>query len=136
MKTIVLIDDEFFFRKAMYAFIEKQSSYKIIGDANNGETGRKLVLDLKPDIALVDISMPVMDGLEMIQSLYSLTHTRFILLTGYSDFDYARQAISLGVSDYLLKPLDYEELLKALHKLSKEIDLQHQQQVALSLIHI
>lgn len=132
MKTIVLIDDEFFFRKALYAFIEKQSSYKIIGDANNGETGRKLVLDLKPDIALVDISMPVMDGLEMIQSLYSLTHTRFILLTGYSDFDYARQAISLGVSDYLLKPLDYEELLKALHKLSKEIDLQHQQQDALS----
>lgn len=132
MKTLVLIDDEYFFRKSLRAFIEKLKNYKVIGEANNGESGRKLIETLKPDIALVDISMPVINGLEMITALYPRTDTCFVLLTGYGEFEYAKQAISLGVRDYLLKPLDYEELLNTLDKLSREIDLRRKEQTASS----
>ena len=77
---------------------------------------------LKPDIALVDISMPVMSGLDMIAALGTDCHTRFILSTGYEDFDYAKKAISLQVRGYLLKPLDHRELMETLQKVSDEID--------------
>lgn len=130
MKTLVIIDDEFFFRKSLCSYIEKQTEYEIIGEANNGSVGMEKIMNLKPAIALVDISMPVMDGLEMITKLHGHTNTRFILLTGYAEFEYAKKAISLGVHDYLLKPVKHQELNKSLEKLSKEIDLEkHQQEI-------
>lgn len=129
MKTLVIIDDEIFFRKAVCSFIAKQENFRIIGEANNGMSGISLITSLKPDIALVDISMPAMNGLEMIQKLSpSQPVTKFILLTGYGDFEYARQAISLGVKDYLLKPLDNRELLSCLEKLSVKIDEENSRQ--------
>ena len=63
MKTLVIIDDEVFFRKSLINFLEKQNIYKIVGEANNGQAGIKLIENIKPDIALVDISMPIMSGL-------------------------------------------------------------------------
>lgn len=122
MKTLVIIDDEVFFRKSICNFLNTQNEYKIIGEANNGKAGIDLIRQAKPDIAVVDISMPLMNGLEMIQSLSSDCYTKFILLTGFEYFDYAKQAITLGVKQYLLKPLDNQELLNALHKISVEID--------------
>lgn len=128
MKSLVIIDDEFFFRKSMYAYMEKQDGYKIIGEANNGVSGTDVIQELRPDIALVDISMPIMDGLKMIKGLYGHTNTHFILLTGYGEFEYAKRAITLGVHDYLLKPLDSRELMDSLEKLTKEIDTEQQKQ--------
>ena len=64
MKTLVIIDDEVFFRKSLINFLEKQNLYNIAGEANNGQAGIRLIENVKPDIALVDISMPVMSGLE------------------------------------------------------------------------
>ena len=118
MKTLMIIDDELFFRKSICSLIKKQENYEI----NNGASGAEMIRELKPDIALVDISMPVMDGLEMIRSLVSDCRTKFILSTGYNDFAYAKQAITLGVKEYLLKPVDNRELLDCLDKLSLEID--------------
>ena len=122
MKTLVIIDDEVFFRKSLINFLEKQNIYKIVGEANNGQAGIKLIENIKPDIALVDISMPVMSGLDMIAALGTDFHTRFILSTGYEDFEYAKKAISLQVRGYLLKPLDHQELMETLQKVSDELD--------------
>lgn len=69
MKTLVIIDDEIFFRKSLINFLEKQNIYNIAGEANNGQAGIQLIENVKPDIALVDISMPVMSGLDMMQLL-------------------------------------------------------------------
>lgn len=91
MKTLVIIDDEIFFRKSLINFLEKQNIYNIAGEANNGQAGIQLIENVKPDIALVDISMPVMSGLDMIAALGTDCHTRFILSTGYEDFDYAKK---------------------------------------------
>ncbi len=133
LKTLVIIDDEIFFRKAVCNFIAKQNDFRIIGEANNGISGIHLITSLKPDIALVDISMPAMNGLEMIRKLTAdRPVTKFILLTGYGDFEYARQAISLGVKDYLLKPLDNQELLSCLEKLSVKIDEENSRQYFIS----
>ena len=70
MKTLVIIDDEIFFRKSLINFLEKQNIYNIAGEANNGQAGIQLIENVKPDIALVDISMPVMSGLDTV----SYTH--------------------------------------------------------------
>lgn len=132
MKTLMIIDDELFFRKSICSLIKKQENYEIIGEANNGASGAEMIRELKPDIALVDISMPVMDGLEMIRSLVSDCRTKFILSTGYNDFAYAKQAITLGVKEYLLKPVDNRELLDCLDKLSLEIDGERRRQGVIS----
>ncbi|MCR2023693.1 response regulator, partial [Blautia pseudococcoides] len=132
MKTLIIIDDELFFRKSICSLIKKQENYEIIGEANNGASGAEMIRELKPDIALVDISMPVMDGLEMIRSLVSDCRTKFILSTGYNDFAYAKQAITLGVKEYLLKPVDNRELLDCLDKLSQEIDGERRRQGVIS----
>lgn len=132
MKTVIIVDDELFFRKSICSLIKKQENYEVIGEANNGLSGAEIVRELKPDMALVDISMPVMDGLEMIRSLVPDCQTKFILSTGYSDFAYAKQAISLGVKEYLLKPIDNRELLDCLDKLSREIDSEHRRQGVIS----
>ena len=122
MKTLVIIDDEVFFRKSLINFLEKQNIYKIVGEANNGQAGIKLIENIKPDIALMDISMPIMSGLDMIETFGADCHTKFILSTGYEDFEYAKKAISLQVRGYLLKPLDHQELMETLQKVSDEID--------------
>ena len=70
---------KFFFRKSLINFLEKQNIYNIAGEANNGQAGIQLIENVKPDIALVDISMPVMSGLDMIAALGTDCHTRFIL---------------------------------------------------------
>lgn len=75
MKTLVIIDDEIFFRKSLINFLEKQNIYNIAGEANNGQAGIQLIENVKPDIALVDISMPVMSGLDMIAALGTDCHT-------------------------------------------------------------
>lgn len=122
MKTIVIVEDELFFRKSVCKILNKQEDYQVIGEANNGLAGMKLISDLNPDIAIIDISMPLMNGLEMIRQLRPSCNTKFILLTGYEEFEYAQQAISLGCKEYLLKPLDTEQLLHSLKKVKEEID--------------
>lgn len=122
MKTIVVIEDELFFRKSVCKILEKQKDFQVVGEANNGLSGAEMIRDLNPDIAIVDISMPLMNGLEMIRQVYSACKTKFILLTGYEEFDYAKQAVSLGCKEYLLKPLDTKQLLNSLAKIKEEID--------------
>ncbi|MFD2329371.1 response regulator [Cohnella sp. GCM10020058] len=110
--NIVLVDDE----KGIVAGLQKMlgryvPECQVIGVAYNGAEGCELIRKLHPDIAITDIRMPQSDGLDMIKKLTEAgSPTKFILLSGYADFEYARQAMQLGVRFYINKPVEEEEL--------------------------
>jgi two-component system response regulator YesN len=111
------VEDEDIIRKGIRSSVPWESceSY-VIGEASNGIEGKELIEELKPDIVITDINMPVMDGLQMIAHTKSVFDYVAIILTGYSDFEYAMEAIRNGVSTYVLKPLNMEEMKEALEQ--------------------
>ena len=131
-KSIVIVEDEYFFRQALKKYIQEYpDQYYILGEASNGRTGLALLQNTQPDIALVDITMPLMDGIQLIRSARDEElPTRIIILTGYSKFEYAKAALQLGVKDYLLKPLRSEELISSLNRVSAQIDYEQEQAIA------
>ncbi len=124
MCTIAVIDDELYMRKAIITHMNTCGiDYDLVGEASNGEEGLILLEEKSPQIAIVDISMPRMDGLTMIQKAVERGYkTRFVLLTSYSEFDYAKKAITLSVKDYLLKPVNTRELCEVLHRIQEAIE--------------
>ncbi|SFB58144.1 two-component system, response regulator YesN [Cohnella sp. OV330] len=115
---VVIVDDEYPIREELRAFPWEACDAVLIGEAENGEEALALCEKYSPDIVVTDITMPIMDGLTFIRELRK-NHpvTQIILLTCHSDFEYARRAIALGASDYILKvSLDEEELKRALRK--------------------
>lgn len=135
-KSILIIEDEFYFRQALKKYIAAYSEeFEVCGEARNGQDGLEKLLDMKPDIALVDITMPVMDGITVIKKAKEAhSKTKVIILTGYGEFEYAKKAIQLGVQDYLLKPLQSDELYQSLQKASRTIDRERETENTLSLI--
>ncbi len=122
MLKVMIIDDEFYFREALKVSIPwKELGFEICGEAKNGKDALVKVADLNPDIMIVDINMPIIDGLEFIQSVKGKgIESKFIILTGHSEFNYAKQAVQLGVNNYILKPVNEEELKSSLFEI-KEI---------------
>ena len=108
MQTIVIVDDEYYFRQAIKRYLsEWEDEYRFIGETRNGKEGLELIRQLQPDIVLMDINMPVMSGLDVVQALLNRDageklQSKIILLTGYGEFEYAQKAIRLGVFEYLL----------------------------------
>ncbi len=93
------------------------------GSADDGEQALSLIDKEVPNIVLTDIRMPVMDGLMLSKELYfAYPSIQIIIISGYDEFDYARQAIKFGVSDFLLKPLDSDELHSSLLKAIARLD--------------
>lgn len=121
MYTIFLVDDEMLARVGIRSLIDWEFyGYTIIGEADNGQNALSQITRLRPDIIITDAKMPVMNGVELQrlcreQGIVS----RFIILSSYSDFSYAREALKYGAVDYLLKlELEPENLLAALKKAS------------------
>lgn len=123
MLKLILADDETVIRKGIRTSIDwKQHDVEIVAEASNGKDALDKVLDLKPEIVITDIRMPVMDGLVLSGNIKKmLPDTRVIILSGYEDFSYAREALSLGVTEYLLKPVGAEELISLITKIRGEI---------------
>lgn len=118
-KRIVIVEDEFRIRQGLSNLINKvDMGCRVIGEAENGYEGIKMIRDMEPDIVITDIRMPKIDGLEMIEKIKEMgINCVFVILSGYADFEYARTGIRLGVKEYLLKPAtisDVKELLKKL----------------------
>lgn len=111
MIRVVIVEDERILRKGLVLSIDWEAlGCAVVGEGDNGRKGLEIILQEKPDVVITDIKMPVMDGLEMLRLAREQYSFHSIVLTGFSEFDYAKQAITLGVDDYLLKPVDETEL--------------------------
>lgn len=124
MLKVMIVDDEYHFRKALGVKIEwEKLGFVICAEAKNGEEALERLEEARPDVALVDINMPVMDGLGFIAEVRERGYPlEMIIITGYGEFEYAKQAISLGIRNYLLKPVEEEELVKELRKVKSKIE--------------
>jgi len=125
MLKIMIVDDEAIFRERLISTVEwEYLGFTICSEARNGRDALEKVDEACPDIILADINMPVMDGLTMAEKLSeSGSDISVVLITGHSEFEYARKALKTGVVDYILKPLKKEELLKTLLKIkSKKLE--------------
>ena len=119
LKTF-LVEDEVVIREMIKKTIPwEQYGFELAGEAADGEMALPLILKSKPDLLITDIKMPFMDGLTLCRLVKKeLPDIRIVILSGYDDFNYAKQAISIGVEDYLLKPITknaFIERLKEIH---------------------
>lgn len=122
MYRVLIAEDEDIIRKGLvYSVQWADMDCTIVGEARNGIEGMELIKKMKPDILIVDINMPVMDGIEMIRQTYEEYNYSAIILSGYSNFEYAKSAIHYGATDYLLKPLKREELMKAIENAKEKL---------------
>lgn len=120
---VVLVDDEeMILRGLQRAFPWVEFDCEVAGVARDGREGLMLIRQLRPDILLTDIRMPNMDGLGMVAALGAeLPRMQIAVLTAFRDFDYAKQALSLGVCRYLLKPSKMEELREAFRVMTQRL---------------
>ena len=118
---IIIVEDEI--NSGRYGkLIESLTDHIVLGEASDGEEGLDLVLRFKPDLVITDIRMPKMDGLEMIRRLYEQKiPVHAVILSGYSEFEYAKKAIQYGADDYLLKPLAVDDVQDMLEKIEEKI---------------
>ncbi len=123
MIRVVVVEDEKMIRRGIIMTTDWHAfGCQVVGEAANAEDALKLIEEKKPQIVLTDIRMRGITGIEMIESLGHDHNMHFIIISGYSDFEYARSALRLGVTDYLLKPFKDEELEKVLVKVIREIN--------------
>ncbi len=122
MFNLMLVDDEQHDRRAVKIMLEKNPRYEIIAEAANGQQAIELACRLKPDLILMDIKMPKVDGLEAAGKIKrALENTEIIMLTAYDEFDYAKAALEQEAAGYLLKPFTASDLLSALDKAASKI---------------
>ena len=122
MLRLMIVDDEQIIREALSQMIDYEAlGYQLIATAKNGMEAYDIICDEYPDVVITDIRMPILNGLDLIdRSIKSDSKITFILLSGYNDFEYAKQAMKYGVRYYLLKPTDKNELIESLVSVRKE----------------
>lgn len=115
MYKVLIVEDEAGIRNRLHNLIDWESlNCSICGEADSGMSGFEAILSLKPDIVLTDIVMPGINGITLLQYVRQKdAHTQFIFLTGYQEFEYAQEALRLGATALLTKPVILEELKKA-----------------------
>jgi two-component system, response regulator YesN len=124
MYKVLLVDDEPMIREGLRTIIDWEAcGFAVAGDAANGRDALAKHEQLAPDLIVIDIRMPVMDGLQAIKEIRKLdSKCHFLILSGYADFSYAKQAISQGVNSYILKPIDEDELTEELSRIRGLLD--------------
>lgn len=129
MLKVFLVEDESVVREALRDNIPwQQYGYRFVGEAGDGEMALPLIRKKVPDVLITDIKMPFMDGLALSHIVKSeFPDMKIIIISGYDDFDYARQAISEGVDEYLLKPITRSSLQKALSEIREKIEAEQEQ---------
>ncbi|WP_185970930.1 helix-turn-helix domain-containing protein [Alkalicoccobacillus porphyridii] len=128
MWRTVIIDDDVQVLAGLKTIIPwKDLQLTLVGEARDGQEGVDLIREVKPHLVITDIYMPVMDGLEMIQHLSAKSeyNGKCVILSGYSDFEYARKALRLRIDEYLSKPTSPEKLKEVLKRVTKQLEDQH-----------
>ena len=128
MYKVLIVDDEPIIRKGLRNIINwKNFECEVVAEAADGLDGLELIRKHRPDIIITDIKMPETDGLSMIKQIKEdVPDSKIIILTGHRNFDYAHEAVKLGVTDFLLKPSRIEELTSAISRAVKELNFQKQ----------
>lgn len=121
---VIFAEDEEPLRKAICQVINwERLGFELVCEAGNGQEALEMIKQEKPDVLLTDIYMPLMDGLVLTQNIRKTNHSmKIVILTGYDKFEYAKQAIDLGVSYYILKPTTPSEFEEVLQKIKEELD--------------
>lgn len=124
MIKVFLAEDEYIIREGIKNNIDWTShGYIFVGEAADGELAYPMICKLKPDIVITDIKMPFMNGLELSRLIRKeLPETEIIILSGYEEFEYAKEAIRIGVAEYLLKPISGDELLDHIGQIASRIE--------------
>jgi two-component system response regulator YesN len=131
---IVICDDEDIVRQGLRMMIPwDELGFEIVGEAPDGDSGFEIIFEKKPDVVITDIRMPGRTGLEMLSDIKSAgISVKSVILTGFSDFEYARKAVSIGVNQFILKPVDEDELIDVLKELRDEIKRDREGQILMS----
>jgi two-component system response regulator YesN len=124
MYKVFLVEDEIVIREGIKNNIHwEEEGFQIVGDESDGELAYPMIIKEQPDILITDIKMPFMDGLELSKLLKKeMPQLKIIIISGYSDFGYAQQAIDIGVSEYLLKPVTSTKLIDSVKNAASSIE--------------
>ena len=133
---IILVDDEEEVRKSIIRKIDWTAvGFTVVGDAENGEDALEKIENLEPDVVLTDIRMPYMDGLTLAERIrQKYPSMKIVIFSGYDDFEYAKQAIKLNVTEYILKPVNVEELTAILKRIKTNLDEEIEQKRNVNLL--
>ena len=121
MIKVFLVEDEVIMREGIRSNIDWEAEgFEFVGEASDGELAYPLIQKSRPDILITDIQMPFMDGLELSRLVkQEQPGIKIIVLTGYDEFEYAKEGIRIGITDYLLKPIASAKLLEAVKKVGE-----------------
>jgi two-component system, response regulator YesN len=124
MLKILIVDDDKIIRRGLRTIIENDANnFKVIGEAANGLRALEVIEEMKPDILITDIKMPLMDGIELINNILKKgIKLKTIVLSGYDDYKYVRETLKNGAIDYILKPVENEELINLLEQIKDKIE--------------
>ncbi|UJF32462.1 helix-turn-helix domain-containing protein [Paenibacillus hexagrammi] len=139
MYSALIIDDELPARRAIRALGQwEQFGITDLYEAENGMQGLELLAEFRPDVVFIDMKMPVVSGVEFMNQAVNVMQTKFIVISGFDDFNYMRSAIHSGAVDYLLKPIKRKELNEALEKAVEQLKAEQsrqQREVASGIMH-
>ena len=130
MKTLLIVEDEKMIRQGIKTMVQRSGvPVEVIVECNNGETALEIIKEQKIDVMFTDIRMPKMDGIELVKRMQECEHVPItVAISGYDDFSYAVEMLRNGVREYLLKPIEREQIADILRKLNAEIESQKEQQ--------
>lgn len=117
--TVLLAEDHTVVRQGLRLVLDTSEEIRVVGEAENGRQAVKLAKDLKPDIALLDVAMPLLNGLEAVKQLRRDTpNTKILILSSYDDERFIDESLSSGAAGYLLKHSAANDLIKAIHEVN------------------
>lgn len=127
MFSLIIVEDSTLLRHGLVHSISQNLPWiDIIGEAEDAIQGKAMILERRPEIVLTDIRLPGMTGLQMLQEVMQVYKPQMVVVSGYSEFEYCREALSLGVLAYIVKPIDEKELEDSLkYAASKLLDSRH-----------
>lgn len=129
MYKLLIVDDEVLERQALSLIIlTKVKEVEVVGEAENGRKAIQLANQFTPDIVIMDIKMPGIDGIEAVKTIkHHHPHIKVIMLTAFDKFEYARQVMQQGVKEYLLKPARKDELVAAVRRVISELEIERRE---------
>jgi len=123
---VLIVDDHALMRQGLKKILEMESDIQVVGLAENGESGLRKALDLKPDVMLLDINMPVMNGIQTLRRIRDIgLDIRVIMLTIHDDREYLMETVNIGAEGYVLKDAETESLIRAIRNVNEGLTYIH-----------